>query len=96
MKLADLVKIDLKRYGKPKIDQHKVPIAPTAPTAPPHMVVKMKHGIAMKSDTTAASQRIENAPPPGKKTRAVPARNVSKRRVAPAKKTPAGTTTHTH
>jgi calcineurin-like phosphoesterase family protein len=92
-KLADLVKIDLKRYGTPKIDQRKIVVAQTAPSAVSNMEAKEKHGVAAKADTTAASQRIQTAKPPGKKVRAVPAKNAP---VAPAKKTPASTPTHTH
>ena len=75
-KLADQVSIDLKRYGTPKIDQHKVPIAATGRVAPSSMEAKAKKGIApAKTDTTAASRRIETHPPPGKKkARAVPVR----------------------
>jgi hypothetical protein len=69
VKLVDQVSIDLKRYGTPKIDQHKVPIAPTAKVAPSSMETKAAHGIPMKADTTAASRRIETHPPPGKKAR---------------------------
>jgi calcineurin-like phosphoesterase family protein len=67
VKLADLATIDLRRYGVPKIDQHKVPIAPTAKVAPSKMEAMGKHGVAAKSDTTAASRRIESHPPPGAK-----------------------------
>ena len=85
VELADLVKIDLKRYGKPKIDQHKVPIAPTARAAPSSMEAKAKHGIAMKADTTSASRRLETQKPPGKK----PAiRGVSAKRKRPVQPTP--------
>lgn len=81
VKLADLVKIDLKRYGTPKIDQHKVPVAPTAPLHPPSMVAKEKAGISMKADTTAASRRIQSHPPPGRKqSRVRPARSTRTRR----------------
>jgi calcineurin-like phosphoesterase family protein len=65
-KLVDHVSIDLTRYGIPKIDQHKVPIAATAPVRVPSMEAKMRHGVAVKSDTTAASRRIETHPPPGR------------------------------
>jgi len=61
------VSIDLKRYGTPKIDQKKIPITPTASAVPSKMEAQMKHGIPMKSDTTAASRRLESHPPPGKK-----------------------------
>lgn len=66
-KLADHVSIDLKRYGTPKINQKKIPVVPTAAAHPSKMETEMKHGIPMKSDTTAASRRIESHPPPGKK-----------------------------
>jgi len=76
VKLVDQLNIDLKRYGMPKIDQHKVPIAATGRVAPSSMEAKAKKGIApAKTDTTAASRRIETHPPPGKKkARAVPVR----------------------
>ena len=65
-KLVDNVKINLKRYGIPKIDQKKIPIPPTGPTHPSSMQTKMEKGVQMKSDTTGASKRIETQPPPGK------------------------------
>jgi hypothetical protein len=68
VKLVDQLSIDLKRYGKPRIDQHKVVVAPTAPAAPSSMEAKAKHGVSAKVDTTAASRRIETHPPPGKTT----------------------------
>ena len=74
VQLVDLVKVDLKRYGKPKIDQHKVVIPPTARAAPSSMEAKAAHGVPMKADTTAASRRIETQRPPGKKTRAAQVR----------------------
>ncbi|MGE5179626.1 MAG: metallophosphoesterase family protein [Bacteroidota bacterium] len=77
-KLVDHVNIDLKRYGVPKIDQHKIPIPPTGQVSPSTSMVKMKGGVSMKADTTAASQRIEKGKPPGKKKS--PARPVRKTR----------------
>lgn len=62
----DKVSIDLKRYGIPKIDQHKIPIAPSkGPTAPKEREGKMKAMVA-GPDTTAASTRILQTPPPAK------------------------------
>ena len=78
------MKIDLKRYGKPKIDQHKVVIPPTARAAPSSMEAKAAHGVPMKADTTAASRRIETQRPPGKKTRAVQVRKTATPRVKSA------------
>jgi hypothetical protein len=74
-KLADLVKIDLTRYGKPKINQLKVPIQPTAQVQESKMEASHKAGIEAKGDTVTASKRIENAPAPGKKK---PLRKTSK------------------
>jgi len=68
VKLVDQLSIDLKRYGTPRIDQHKIPIAATGRVAPSSMGAKAKKGIPPTvTDTTAASQRIETHPPPGKK-----------------------------
>ena len=86
VKLADLVKIDLERYGKPTIDQHKVPLQPTARVQESKMEATHKAGIEAKGDTTTASKRIENAPPPGKK------KPVRKKTSTPK----ATTTTHSH
>jgi hypothetical protein len=66
-KLVDQLSIDLKRYGTPKIDQHKIPIPPTGRVQPSSMETKAKRGVAVKADTTAASRRIGTQPPPGKK-----------------------------
>ena len=86
VKLADLVKIDLERYGRPKIDQFKVPIQPTAQVQESKMEATHKAGIEAKGDTTSASKRIENAPPPGKK---MPVRKTSS-------KPKPSTSTHPH
>jgi hypothetical protein len=85
VKMVDQVEIDLKRYGTPKIDQHKVVVAPTARSAPSSMQAKATHGIApAKSDTTAASQRLETQRPPGKKSKTVPARKTRRATKTPA------------
>lgn len=64
-KLIDHVAIDLKRFGRPKIIQRKVQVAPTARVQPSNMEVKQEHGIMGPADTTAASRRIETQPAPG-------------------------------
>ena len=90
VKLVDQVSIDLKRYGTPRIDQHKVPVAATGPVGPSSMQAKATHGIAAKVDTTAASQRIETQSPPGKKVRPAPVKKttpVKKASTAPVTKT---------
>ncbi len=62
--LADLVTIDLKRYGVPAIDEHKMPIPPKAPaSAGPHEEVGKKPNAA-KADTIANSKRILTTPSP--------------------------------
>lgn len=91
-KLADLVKIDLERYGRPKIDQHKVPIQPTGPVHPPTSVIKEKAGITAKADTTAPSRRIQTQAPPGKKK----ATTTVRRRGTTARSTGSTGTTHRH
>jgi len=90
-KLVDLVKIDLKRYGTPKIDQHKVVIPPTGEVAVSKMQAEHERGITPKTKTLAPSKRIESHPPPGKrsKSRTVPA----SRRKAPR---PSTATHHSH
>jgi len=67
VKLADLVKIDLERFGKPKIDQHKVVVQPTARVQASGMEARAKAGTVAKVDTTAASRRLETSRAPGKK-----------------------------
>jgi hypothetical protein len=61
------VNIDLKRYGKPKIDQHKVVVQPTARVQTSGMEARAKAGVPEKADTTAASKRLETSRAPGKK-----------------------------
>lgn len=93
-KLADLVKIDLKRYGKPKIDQFKVVVQPTAQVQESKMEASHKAGIEVKGDTLSASKRIENAPAPGKKK---PLKKTSSKSKAATTTKPKSTTdTHTH
>jgi len=67
VKLADLVKIDLERFGKPKIDQYKVVVQPTSRVQASGMEARDKAGVTAKSDTTAASRRLETSRAPGKK-----------------------------
>jgi hypothetical protein len=96
VKMVDQVEIDLKRYGKPKIDQNKIVVAPTARSAPSTMEAKASHGLAAaKSDTTSASRRLETQRPPGKKSRVVPARKTGARRstATPSNSSSSATTT---
>lgn len=55
----DRVKIDLSRYGVPRIDQHKIPIPP-AKGPKEHM--KDTHTMASSADTTAASAPLLKKP----------------------------------
>jgi hypothetical protein len=67
-RLIDEVKVDLKRYGTPKIDQHKIPVPPakgpreTMTTASMPTMGPMAPG----SDSTSASKRLLEAPAPGR------------------------------
>lgn len=66
VKLIDKVQIDLKRYGTPKIDQHKMPVPPAKGPrevmANPAM--QPMGTMAANKDSTAASDRLLGAPPP--------------------------------
>jgi hypothetical protein len=65
----DSVQIDLKRYGIPKVDQHKIPVPPSS--GPKLVAEAMEGGRAHagkgKVDTVSASRRILSHPPPGKR-----------------------------
>jgi predicted MPP superfamily phosphohydrolase len=64
--MIDRVQIDLKRFGTPKVDQHKIPIAPSkGPTEVMKEDVAQK-GMPAKVDSTSASKRLLSKPPPGK------------------------------
>ena len=77
--LIDKVEIDLKRYGVPKIDQHKMPIpAATGPKEPARTSIAPESGPAAmdgtakaapgKVDSTTASKRILSKPAPSGKS----------------------------
>jgi hypothetical protein len=68
--MIDHVQIDLKRYGIPRIDQHKIPIPPAKG---PKGAKEIEGGIAAgqtpsnaKIDSTTASKRLLTSPPPSK------------------------------
>lgn len=68
--LIDKVQIDLARYGRPKIDQHKIPLPPAKGPAEPMATETSKHVPARaRADSTHNSQRLLAKPPPGKKLR---------------------------
>jgi hypothetical protein len=55
----DKVSVDLKRYGIPKIDQHKIPIPPAkGPVEPASETEKAAPKVAGKVDSTTSSKRI--------------------------------------
>ena len=62
----DHVEIDLRRYGIPQIDQHKIPIPPAKGPKAPKEPEGKQHAMVAKSDTTASSQRILKSPAPAK------------------------------
>ena len=64
--LIDKVQIDLKRFGSPKIDQHKIPVPPApGPAEPTKETAKPAPGpSAAKVDSTSASTRILSQPAP--------------------------------
>jgi len=62
----DHVEVDLKRYGIPQIDQHKIPIPPAKGPKAPKEPEGKKQAMVAAPDTTAASQRILNTPAPAK------------------------------
>ena len=70
VRLADQVQIDLKRYGVPKIDQHKLPIPAEPKTQPPPLEENPKaKGLTSttKSDSVSTvSKTIKNTPPPSR------------------------------
>jgi len=68
VKQIDKVQIDLKRYGFPKIDQHKMPVPPAKG---PRGTMASAEDKSMKappasSDSTSASERLLTKPPPGR------------------------------
>ena len=62
--LADKVRIDLTRYGTPKIDQHKMAIMPRGPVTSETSEVDGRSLRAAKTDTVATSKRILTRPSP--------------------------------
>jgi 3',5'-cyclic AMP phosphodiesterase CpdA len=70
--LIDKVQVDLKRYGVPKIDQHKIPIAPQKGPSEPVANEQRKPKTAAKADSVTASRRLLSKPAPGKKAPRAP------------------------
>ncbi len=67
VKAIDQVTIDLKRYGVPKVDQKKIPLAETNKSQPPPIEESTLKKNPAKSDSTSATQRLKSKPPPGRK-----------------------------
>jgi hypothetical protein len=67
--LTDKVRIDLARYGVPRIDEHKMPVPPQGiATSGPHEE-NMKKPNPAKTDTVATSKRILSKPSPREASR---------------------------
>ena len=66
VRLIDQVKIDLKRYGMPQVDQRKIPIPETHKTQPPPLEESTVRKNTTQSDSTSAGKRLQSKPPPGK------------------------------
>lgn len=66
--LIDKVQIDLRRYGTPTIDQHKMPLPPAKGPRGTMASAQAKgmNMTAVSSDSISASERILLGPPPGK------------------------------
>ena len=62
--LADNVRIDLARYGVPKIDEHKMPIPPKAAAATGPHEENLSKPKPAAADTAANSKRLLDAPTP--------------------------------
>lgn len=68
VKLIDDVKIDLKRYGVPKIDQKKMPVLEKEPKQPPPLEeTKKRQVVTAKSDSLSASKRLKSKASPVRK-----------------------------
>jgi hypothetical protein len=70
-KTIDQLKVDLERYGIPKVDQYKVIVPPTkGPTEPEKPEAAMPNRPAgEKVDSTQVSARLLSKPPPGLKSK---------------------------
>ena len=88
----DRVKIDLTRYGVPKVDQHKIPVPPAkGPTEIKKSMTTMPTASSKAlADSTVRSDKILSKPAPGGTT---PLKNVvrKKRKASPAAANPPAT-----
>lgn len=82
VRLADHVQVDLKRYGVPKIDQHKMPVPPESEKQPPPLEENVK---AKKISTTtsadsvsSASKNVKSTPPPSQAKKPVRPRRTTR------------------
>jgi hypothetical protein len=67
--LADKVRIDFTRYGVPKIDEHKVPILPKAPSTAGAQEKEAASAKPATADTVASSRRLLTTPSPREASR---------------------------
>jgi hypothetical protein len=64
MKLADNVRIDVSRYGIPKIDEHKMLVLPKGAATSGQQEEKVKSTAPAQKDSVATGKRILSAPSP--------------------------------
>jgi hypothetical protein len=84
VRLADQVKVDLKRYGVPKIDQHKMPLPPEREKQPPPQEENPK---AKKISTTAGTTSTDSVSTASKHIKSTPPPSRAKTPVRPSRKT---------
>ena len=64
VRLIDQVKIDLRRYGTPVVNQDKIPVPMVVKTQPPPREERKDRKNPARSDSTSASERLQSKPPP--------------------------------
>jgi hypothetical protein len=84
VRLADHVQVDLKRYGVPKIDQHKIPLPPEPLKQPPPMeenkAAKKISSQAGVDSVSSAAKTVKSTPAPSRaKTQVRPTRSGTSR-----------------
>lgn len=67
VRLIDQVKIDLRRYGTPVVNQDKIPVPVVVKTQPPPREERKDRKNPARSDSTSASERLQSKPPPSSK-----------------------------
>jgi len=86
VRLADQVEIDLKRYGVPQIDQHKVPLPAEGVKQPPPLEENPKTKDLVnpaKSDSVSSAKTLKSTPPPSRIRTPVPKKSGGSRSTRP-------------